>query len=252
MEFKDFNSYKINIDTNVKSLKKSNSKYFIKSDSDANVFLMDMYSLYQLSYKSSVSENKYDAFDISKILTLQLSPNKFLSDFYLDRFFIINGDSVKLFDNNFLLINSKNFDHKNNLVYYNSKLPSFDSNANNKVNYNDQYNSNPQSIFKNMKYYSLLNNQISNFKTTIANSSYNLNPNFNLKNINNLFNKSKQTNSNNLFSNTASTNKEENSNANFVKDKIYEKGSFVGNPNLLMLSNKETISLCDFRVFNYF
>lgn len=204
---------------------------------------MDMYSVYQLAYNSSKSE----ALNFSKILTLELSPNKFLSNFYLDRFFIINGDSIKLCDNNFLLVNSKNFNQNNSLINFNSKLSFFDPNAN--------FDANTQTrVFYNIKNFTLLHNQISNFKSTLASSSYNLNPNFNLKNINNLFNKSRQTssNSNTIFTNLNLPNNEvenNNNNNNNYKHKIYEKGGFVGNPNLIMLSNKETVSICDFRVY---
>ncbi len=205
--------------------------------------MMDMYSLYQFAYSSSKSE----ALLFSKILTLELSPNKFLSNFYLDRFFIINGDSIKLFDNKFLLVKSKSLNHNSSLINFNSKLSRLDANNS---NFNLITDSN---VFYTIKDFTLLHNQISNFKSTLEAPSYNLNPNFSLKNINNVFNKSRQTSSNinnPLFSNLAlAKNKtESNNNNNNNKFKIYEKGCFMGNPNLIMLSNKETVSLCDFRV----
>lgn len=241
LQFKDYESFKLDIDTNVKCLKKPNSRYFINSNSDSNIFMMDMYSLYQLSYTSLEKDIPNEIFNFSKILNVELSPNKFLSDFYLDRFFIINGDSVKLFDNNFLLNNSKNFDYSNNFVFLNSHLSSCNSNL--------KYQNN---IFGDIKNFSLLNNQISYNKSTISYSSNNINPSFNLKNINNLFNKTKQTTNNNLFSNlTLNNNDNPKSNNNTSKNKIYERGHFVVNPNLIILNNKETVSLCDFRVYNF-
>lgn len=245
LEFSDFDSYKLNVDTNVKFLKKPQSKYFIKADSDANIFLMDMYSVYNLAYNSSYNDDSNGTLKFSKILTLDLTPNKFLSNFYLDRFFIINGDSVKLFDNNFLLVNCKSFNHNNHLINFNSKLST-------SINNNYQNNLHPQSVYFNIKNYSLLNNQISNFKSTLGASSYNINPNFSLKNINNIFNKNKPIGiiNNHLNSNlTLNRNDTENPNLNNNKTRFYEKGSFIGSPNLIMLSNKETVSLCDFRVF---
>ena len=192
---------------------------------------MDMYSLYQFSYKSlcedkpknfpsfktenleieniekNISFLNYPKFN--KILTLENTPNKFLSNFYIDRFFIINGDSVKLFDNNFLMINNKNFNPQNNTIYSNSTYDNF-KNINSHNSQGNQRIDNDK--FNNLKYFNLVKNKTSNFFPT-EKTKLNLNNNF----------------------------------------KSYEKGTFINNPNIIMLHNKETISLCDFRVyfFNY-
>jgi hypothetical protein len=196
--------------------------------------------------------------NISKLLTLENTPNKFLSNFYLDRFFIINGDSIKLFDNNFLIVNNKNFNLNKSVVNYNSSLSYLETfklrNNNtsifsdiNKNNFNNLFH-HPQSIFANIGNYTLINNQISFFKTSIDHSLNSSSANSSSKNLNSFNTKNKHSNNPDLNSNNYNINNINNSTS---KIKIYEKGSFIENPNIIMLSNKEIISLCDFRVYKY-
>ncbi len=240
-----------------------------------------MYSFYQVSYNSfglksiNTETNYYDnsnskskiekennassnPINISKLLTLENTPNKFLSNFYLDRFFIINGDSIKLFDNNFLIVNNKNFNLNKSVVNYNSSLSYLETfklrNNNtsifsdiNKNNFNNLFH-HPQSIFANIGNYTLINNQISFFKTSIDHSLNSSSANSSSKNLNSFNTKNKHSNNPDLNSNNYNINNINNSTS---KIKIYEKGSFIENPNIIMLSNKEIISLCDFRVYKY-
>jgi len=212
-----------------------------------------MYSVYHIKYKSfsdfnekfhnnlnlEIIKNKeitQDVIQFSKLLTLETTPNKFLSNTYLDRFFIINGDTVKLFDNNFLLVNSKNFNPDSNTIYQNSNLSNFE--PLNKQSNNDSF----QNLFSNIKYFSLINNQINKNKIIIPSTYQQANPNINLKNINSILNKNKSTNDDvKNLSNIEQI-------KNISNNKFYEKGTFIANPNLIMLNNKENVNLCDFRV----
>lgn len=244
IEFLDFNSYKLNIDTNLRSLKAPNSEYFKNLNSEANMYLMDMYSLYQFSYCSNAEAGKgASQQQFSKLLRLEKTPNRYLSDFYLDRFFIINGDSIKLFDNNFLMVNNKSFNPQNGSnLHLNTNYNTFrqmQSSYYSGISLSSTYTENPYNLFSNIKNFNFIDNQISKVKSGdfLNKQILEFYPNVNTYN-----NKNRK---NSLFSNSTPGI----ANGNADKFISYEKGSFINNPSLILLSSKEIVSLCDFRVF---
>lgn len=225
LKFNDYITKNIKIDTNLNSLKKSNSNYFnVNKSFTSNIFLMDMYSFYQIKYNqiNQIDDNEINNeiqsnLNFEKLITMENFPNKFLSDFYYDRFFILNENSIKIFDNNFLLTNSKNFiSSLDNTINTNSKFLNISLENLKKINPNQ---GNLSKLFMNIKNFNFINNEIS-------------------------WKKSQENYSNKNFNNFSGNNK-------IKKDAKLEyfKGCFFGDPNLAILINQHFVNLMDFRVF---
>jgi hypothetical protein len=102
--------YSLNFDTYIRQLVIPQSNYFKSNTNFVNrCLLMDMYSIYSIDFeKVCDDETRIKNFD--KLLTLEEIPNSFMSNTFLDKFFIlshsntnISNNRVTLIDDNFIL-----------------------------------------------------------------------------------------------------------------------------------------------------
>jgi len=116
MSLKNLEEYSLYFDTYIRQIEIPRSNYFRSVTNYVNrCLIMDMYSIYSIDFeKLSDDETKVKKFD--KILTLEEIPNSFMSNTFIDKFFIVShsntytiNNRVTLIDDNFRISAIKDF-----------------------------------------------------------------------------------------------------------------------------------------------
>jgi hypothetical protein len=116
MSLKNLEEYSLNFDTSIRQIVVPQSNYFRSVTNFVNrCLIMDMYSIYSIDFeKLCDDETKVKKFD--KFLTLEEIPNTFMSNTFLDKFFIVShsntntiNNRVSLIDDNFKISAIKDF-----------------------------------------------------------------------------------------------------------------------------------------------